>query len=205
MNFVMDKTSLDLISIVLGGIGLFVVLTKFSVPEINATFLGSNPFAVKRDIIDSTMTWLFTGLALLGLLVQVVAAIWGNHIEQRVHTPCFYILVFVVALAAGVALARLLTAAGRRLARRFWLPRIVESQREVYKAARFTIEHDGWRENQFAAQGTLPDPERERLRTANLKQATEHVEQIEKLLDVRSSLTELMTRLDRIKPFFERR
>ena len=67
----MDKTSLNLISIVLGGVGLFVVLTKFSVPELHATFLGSNPFAAKRDTIESVMTWLFTGLTLLGLLVQV--------------------------------------------------------------------------------------------------------------------------------------
>lgn len=82
----MDKTSLNLISIVLGGVGLFVVLTKFSVPELHATFLRSNPFAVKRDIIESVMTWLFTGLTLLGLLVQVGVAIWSNRIGERVHT-----------------------------------------------------------------------------------------------------------------------
>ncbi len=199
----MDKTILDLISIVLGGIGLLVVLTKFNVPELNATFVGWNPFAVKRDIINSTMTWLFTALTLLGLLLQVGVAIWGNHIEQRVHTPRFYILFFVVVLAAGVVLAYLLTAAGNHLARRSWLPRIVESQKELYKAATFIIEHGGWREHQLAVKATLPDPER--YRTANLEAATEYIEQIEKLLGVHSRLTELRTRLDGIKPFFERR
>ena len=63
----MDKTSLNIVSIVLGGVGLFVVLTKFSVPELHATFLDSNPFVVKRDVIESFMTWLFTGLTLFGL------------------------------------------------------------------------------------------------------------------------------------------
>jgi hypothetical protein len=200
----MDKTTLDLISIVLGGIGLFVVLTKFSVPELNAMFVGSNPFAVKRDIIDRTMTRLFTALTLLGLLVQVGAANWGNHIEQRVHTPRFYLLVFVVVLAAGMVLAFLLTAAGKRLARRSWLPRIVESQKGLYKAASFVIEHDGCREDQLTVKGTLHNPELDR--TANLERATEHIEQIEKLLfEVPSRSTELRTRLDGIKPFFERR
>jgi hypothetical protein len=145
----------------------------------------------------------FHNVDALGLLVQVVAAIWGNHIEQRVHTPCFYILVFVVVLAAGVGLACLLTASGRRLARRFWLPRMVESQREVYKDAMFIIEHDGWREHQLAVKSTLPDPER--YRTANLEAATQHIDQIEKLLDAPSRSTKLRTRLDEIKPFFEHR
>src|SRR6266513_6422730 len=102
----MDRIILDLISIVLGGIGLLVVLTKFNVPELNATFIGSNPFAVKRDIINSTMTWLFTALTLLGLLVQVGVAIWGNNIEQRVHTPRFYAVFVVGVLIAGAVLVR---------------------------------------------------------------------------------------------------
>jgi hypothetical protein len=199
----MDKTSLNLIPIVLGGVGLFVVLTKFSVPELHATFLGSNPFAIKRDIIESAMTWLFTGLTLLGLLVQVGVAIWSNHIEERVHTTRFYVVLFVVVLAVGVALVPLLTAVGNLLARRSWLPEIVENQKEVYKAASFVIEHDGWREDQLAVRGTLPDPER--YRTANLETAARQVEQIEKLLEVRSPSTDLRARLDGIKPFFERR
>ena len=155
-----------------------------------------------RDIIDSTMTWLFTVLALLGLLIPVGAAIWGNHIDQRVHTPCFYILAFVVMLAGGVLLACLLTAVGRRLARRFWLPRIVESQRDLYKTARFISEHDGWREHQLPLKGTLPNPERDRK--ANLEAATKYVAQIEKVLDVPSPSTDVMSRLDGLKPLFER-
>jgi hypothetical protein len=199
----MDKTFLNLISIVLGGVGLFVVLTKFSVPELHATFLGSNPFAVKRDIIESVMTWVFTGLTLLGLLVQVGVAIWGNDLAERVHTTRFYVVLFVVMLALGVALVPLLTSVGNRLARRSWFPQAVQSQKEVYKAASFVIEHDGWRKDQLAVKGTLPDPEP--YRTANLETATRQIEQMEKLLEVPSRSTGLRTRLDAIKPFFERR
>lgn len=179
------------------------MLTKFSVPELHATFLGTNPFAVKRDIIESVMTQLFTGLALLGLLVQVGVAIWSNHIEERIHTTRFYIVFFVVVLAVGVALVPLLTAVGNRVARRSWLPQIVENQKEVYKAARFVIEHDGWREDQLPVRATLADPER--YRTANLETAARQVEQIAKLLEVASPSGDLRARLDGIKPYFERR
>lgn len=199
----MDKTSLNLISIVLGGVGLFVVLTKFSVPELQATFLGSNPFAVKRDVIESVMTGLFTGLTLLGLLIQVGVAIWSNHIEERIHTTWFYIVLFVAVLAVGVALVPLLTAVGNRVARRSWLPQVVENQKEVYKAASFVIEHDGWREDQLPVKATLADPER--YRTANLETVARQVEQIEKLLEVASRSKDLRPRLDGIKPFFEPR
>ncbi len=199
----MDKTFLNLISIVLGGVGLFVVLTKFSVPELHATFFGSNPFAAKRDTIESVMTWLFTGLTLLGLLVQVGIAIWGNHLQERVHATPFYVLLFVVMLALGVALVPLLTSVGNRLARRAWLPQAVQNQNEVYKAASFVIEHDGWREDQLTVKDTLPDPER--YRTANLENATRQIEQIEKLLEMPSRSTDLRTRLDAIKPLFEQR
>ncbi|HXH21971.1 MAG TPA: hypothetical protein VNN10_08065 [Dehalococcoidia bacterium] len=199
----MDKTSLNLISIVLGGVGLFVVLTKFSVPELHATFLGSNPFAAKRDIIESVMTWLFTGLTLLGLLVQVGVAIWGNHLAERIHTTQFYVVLFVLMLAFGVALVPVLTSVGNRVARRAWLPQVVENQKEVYKAASFIIEHDGWREDQLVTKDTLPDPER--YRTANLDTATRQVEQIEKLLELAPCSADLRARLNAIKPFFERR
>jgi hypothetical protein len=199
----MDRTSLNLISIVLGGVGLFVVLTKFSVPELHATFLGSNPFAAKRDIIESVMTWLFTGLTLLGLLVQVGVAVWGNQLEERVHTTQFYVVLFVLMLAIGLALVPLLTSVGNRVARRSWLPQAVENQKEVYKAASFVIDHEGWREDQLAVKDTLPDPER--YRTANLETATRQVEQIEKLLELPSGSTDLRARLNAIKPFFDHR
>jgi hypothetical protein len=56
----MDRTILNLLSLIIGGSGIFVVLTKFNVPELNMSFLGENPFAIKRDAIDNVMTWIFT-------------------------------------------------------------------------------------------------------------------------------------------------
>jgi hypothetical protein len=48
----MDKTLLDLISLLIAGAGLFAVLTKFNVPQLRATYWDENPYALKRDEID---------------------------------------------------------------------------------------------------------------------------------------------------------
>ena len=109
----------------------------------------------------------------------------------------------MAALTVGVALVPLLTAAGNRLARRSWLPHVIENQKSVYNAARFVIEHDGWREDQLAVKETIPEPER--FITANLETATRQVEQIEKLLEAPPRSQDLRARLDGIKPFFEGR
>jgi len=197
-----DKTSVNLVSIVLGGVGLFVVLMKFNVPELNLTYLGTNPFAIKRDAIESVMTWLFTGLTLVGLLIQVGAAIWGDRLPERVHALRVYVALFVVTLMVAVVLVLLLNSLGNWLARARWLPQAVENQNDVYRSARFVIEHDGWRDDQLAVKATLPDPEH--YRRGNFETAARQVEQIEKLLDIPVRTTDLKVRLDALKPFFER-
>ncbi|MFA6472823.1 MAG: hypothetical protein WCU00_12360, partial [Candidatus Latescibacterota bacterium] len=58
MDKYIDKTSLNLISILISGAGLFAVLTKYNVPELNMTYLDGNPFAEKREVIDCFMTWI---------------------------------------------------------------------------------------------------------------------------------------------------
>jgi len=60
----LDKTIINLATILISGTGLFVVLTKFNVPELNMSFVGGNPYAVKRDIIEGVMSFVFTYLTL---------------------------------------------------------------------------------------------------------------------------------------------
>lgn len=90
----MDKTIINLLTILVSGSGLFVVLTKFNVPELNMLFLGENPYALKRDIIDNVMTWTFTSLALFGLLFQVAGEIFGRDVPERIHrggSTCYFL------------------------------------------------------------------------------------------------------------------
>ncbi len=197
----MDQASLNLVSFVLGGTGLFVVLTRFSVPELNVAFLGINPYAIKRDIIESVMTWVFTLLALSGLLVQVVVVVAGPHIQDRAHSTWYYLGLSILAVIVASALVPLLMAVGNRIARRSWIPKIVESHKDVYETARFILKHEGWREDQLAVRATLPDPETYRL--ANLNTARSHIEQLERLFEVIPVSTDLEARLTRLSVFFE--
>jgi hypothetical protein len=84
----LDKTILGLIALTLAAGGALTVLTKYSVPQVNQTFLDSNLFAVKRDAIEGTMNWLFAAVALAGVLVQAVAYI--VQLPERSHAPRIY-------------------------------------------------------------------------------------------------------------------
>lgn len=179
-----------------------MVLTKFNVPELNMSFFGTNPFAIKRDEIESVMTWLFTALALVALLIQVGVVIFNDQIEERLHTTYFYIFVFIGSLVSAGVLVLLLTVIGNKLARDRWLPKIVESQMEIYETAKFIIEHDGWRKDQLLSKDTIADAER--YRSANRQTAEKHFEQLEKLLDIRPDTNDLSQRLARIKGYLER-
>ena len=54
------------------------------------SFLGENPFAIKRDAIDNVMTWIFTSLALVGLITTIFGEIWSDRFEGRQYTIRFY-------------------------------------------------------------------------------------------------------------------
>lgn len=75
---IMDKTIINILTFLISGSGFFMALTKFNVPQLNQTFLGTNPFLIKRDKIDSVMTGVFTLLAISGLLLQLYSEIWGE-------------------------------------------------------------------------------------------------------------------------------
>ena len=197
----MDKTSLNLISILIGGAGLFVAITKFNVPELNMTFLDTNPFAIKRDEIDSVMTWIFTSLAGVGVLVRAVVLI-SDCREERSHKTCYYVSFFLITFTLTAFLVMLLTVVGNKLARTRWLPKIVENQGELYKSSKFIIEHDGWREDQLPVKDNFQNPEENRRE--NHQAADQYLTQMEKLLDIIPAREAHPQRLARIKTYFER-
>lgn len=105
------------------------------------------------------MTWIFTLLALSGLLLQVYKEIWGKEIKERTHEIKFYLKFFFQSLIVMVIVVFSLTWVGNKIAKQKWLPRIVKSQKEVFKAAQSIVENDGWREDQLQIKNTLDNPE----------------------------------------------
>jgi hypothetical protein len=196
----MDRTIVNIVSLLLGGAGILVVLTKFNVPELNLMFVGENPFALKRDNIESTMTWVFTCLALLGIVLQVVAEVLGDRLPARLHGIRTYFVVSVLLLIATGLLVRGLTAVGNGVAKKRWLPRVVTNQSAVYQRTRFVLEHDGWTREELPIKDTLPNADQRRR--MNIQTAEESVALIEKLLEIPSKSGSLRERMQSLRAYF---
>jgi hypothetical protein len=139
----MDRTSLNLVSLILGGAGLFTVLTGFNVPQTRLSYLGENPYQIKRDETAAVMTWLFTAFALLGGAIQVIAEILGDTLPARTYTTWSYVRVAGGAGILAIILVRLVSQIGYSIARRRWLPQVLTTQRERIDRAIFAATHDG--------------------------------------------------------------
>jgi hypothetical protein len=63
------------------------------------------------------------------------------------------------------------------------------------------LEHDGWREEQLNTNSGIPDPET--YRRANFDTTQQRLATMEKLLDLPSD-GDLSSRLERLKPYFEK-
>ena len=198
----MDKTLLDLISLLIAGAGLFAVLTKFNVPQLRATYFNENPYALKRDEIDRVMTWLFTGMAGIGIVVQFLKLAIFYDLPERSYGAATYSLLFglgiLVMAVAIVAVSKI----GYWIAKRRWFPKTVESQEPLYQTAKFILEHDGWREDQWEKRADLG--EKEKYVAANMDTVCKYLNQIEDLLDCPSGHLQSKDRLRRLARFFQK-
>jgi hypothetical protein len=196
----LDQTTINLLTILISGAGLFSVMTKFYSPEVNYSFLGENPFLVKRDIIESILSWVFTSVGFLGLLLQVHKEICADKIIERKYKARFYFKFFGLGFMAMLGIVFILSITGNAVARQIWQPRIVDSQKEVFESASFIVKYDGWRKDQLDVKDKLDDPKK--YIEANIKTAADNILQIEKLLDIRSRTNSLSERIEGLNKYF---
>jgi hypothetical protein len=201
MNNYLDRTIINLATLLISGTGIFAALTKFNVPELSKSFWGENPFAIKRDIIDVVMTWIFTTLAVIGFLFQAITFIWGNNIPDRNFGAGTYFTVFSAGSFMMLILVFILTKFGNMLARRRWLPKMIMSHKELYEKARFIVEHDGWLEEQIGREDLKNNPSK--YIHNNLEIVDKSFTQIESLLDIAHDKTDSKARLCRLRRYFE--
>jgi hypothetical protein len=165
------------------------------------SFLGENPFAIKRDAIDSVMTWIFTSLAIIGILIQAFTQIWVKKIPDRQHTTCTYAIGFCVGFLVTVIIVLSLTRVGNFIARKHWVPHIIVCQEEIYKKAKFIIEHNGLSEIQLEHKEKHGDSEK--YIQTNLQETDKYLSQIETMLDIPNDKTDRRERLNRLRRFFD--
>ena len=197
----MDIILINLTSLLLSGTGIFVVFTKFNVPELRSSYFGQNPFMIKSGPIENVTTWVFTILAIIGLVFQAAKEILGDSIPERLHSTRYYSVFFFVGLFAMVVLVWGLSALCSMIARPIWLPKVVKSQREVFEITDSIIANNGWRDDQLANKDSLKNPEK--YRTANFETVEKHLSQLERLFDLRKKKKGNYTdRIQLIRPFF---
>lgn len=196
----LDQTTINLLTILIGGAGLFSVMTKFYSPEVNYSFWGENQFLVKRDIIEGILSWVFTSVGFLGLLLQVYKEIFADKIIERKYKARFYSKFFVLGFMAMVGIVYILSVTGKAVARQIWQPRIVNSQKEGFELSSFITKHNGWRKDQLGVKDKLDDPKK--YIEANIKTAEGNILQIEKLLDIRARTNSLPERIEELNKYF---
>ena len=177
----MDQTIISIVSTVLGVVSLFKALTNYNVPETRRNFFGkSNVFAEKANIIENTMTMVFSMMAGASLLLLIANDIYGEIIPERLYRVGHY---WLVALGAGVLaflMIALLTVLGDKVAKRKWLSVGVETYHHVYSTLK----------------GTDMDNAP--------KRTNERLEIMEKYFELEhSDKSSLQQRFVAIKPFFE--
>jgi hypothetical protein len=193
-----DKTLLNISSIIIGTAGLYSVLTKFSVPQLNSAFWGINPYAVKRDIIDGVMTTIFTLFTLTGLFVQAILFIFESSFKDRIYNTSFYLLYFVIGIVIVTLIVFLLAKIGKIIAEKRWRPIIIENQREIFERSFSIVENNGLNEEQFGW------PDRERYSQQNLEGIDGNITQIEELLELPNKLIDRKERIKQLEGYFKK-
>jgi len=196
----MDRTLINLTSLLLGGAGIFAVLTEYSVRELRKSYWGANPFAIKAEVIKGLTTSLFVALAVVATLLQSMAEIVGDRLPERTHGLPAYVMFFLGGVALDVGIVRGLAWLGRKLARRRWWPEVLRSQRAVFVAAREIVFNDGWRDDQLEIKDKLDD--QQKYREANWDAAERSIGRIEQLLELPPCGEDAKGRLARLAALF---
>jgi hypothetical protein len=195
-----DRTAISLLALAVGTGGVFAVLAKYSVPQLNSTFFGENPFAIKRDIIEGALTWVFLVIALVGVAIQAVGTI--ADLPERLYGPGVYGPVLLGSFVFVALLLKVATIGARAGARRRWLPRTVASSRESFDSASFAAVHGVLPE--FEAVVAKDPTQRDELRARSIAVSLDRVAQIERLLEIESD-GDLVERVNRLAPYFHSR
>ena len=199
----MDRTLLNLLSLLIGGAGIFSALTKYSVPEVNQSFFGTNPFLIKSDAIEKVTTWAFTLLALLALALQVWAEVWGGTLPERSYSVPQYVGASLTAVAVLIGVLMVIAKVSARIARKTWEPELVRLQRELFQNALEMVENDGWSLQHIRA-NEHQHPEADTIRIRNLENVEHNIRQLERLFDVSNTAGAQIERLRRIEQIFRK-
>lgn len=196
----MDKTILSIVTILISGTGIIGSRYKYDPPELRLSFLGENPYAIKKQEIDNIISRNFIVLAFCGLAIQLIPIFSPSDVPNRIHSMPFYATISIVGVIIMYLFAVLMKKVGTYFAKKKWLPKIIKYQREAFESSLYIVEHNGWRPDQWENKDNLID--KGKYISANFETAAQRITQIEKLLEIPKQSNELKERISNLKRFF---
>ena len=175
----MDQVMLEIISIVVSGIGLFSYITKYNIPETREPYYGGNLFLEKANIIDGVMNWVYAFVTVFGFFILIVKNIYQNNIPQSIYSYENYWIVFIISSFFSILIFNILSLIGKKIAKKKWEPIIINGFKEAMQII-----------------------EKEKLIDQNPQRAVEIINKIEKALDIEQIDQVVSIRFKKLKTFF---
>ncbi|GEM_PF-3131750 len=201
MTIVIDKVVLDLTSLFLASAGIFSVLTKFYVPQLNLMYMGHNPHGIKRDAIDSISTWIFLLLGLVGILLQGYSII-DDHSLKRLHTRNWYLVAFVLGMVGTIFLTYVLGKVGKFFAKKKWGPELGRRYAKNLEYLHFMVGHESEWSQKYKDRKRIKDIKAEEsFRSANVESAQEMIADLERIFEIDVKDTVWVDRLLKVHKF----
>ena len=200
-----DKVILDLLSLLVAGLGLFGVILKLTTPALNdarlsATFWGANPFQLKRDQIDSAITRFYTAVTFFGFVLQGMSIIWP--FPARLYSTCTYLIIFLLGLLLCWPSSFAISWFAKLYAQKHWKKEIIQSQKELFEQANEIFLNNGLNKSQVADIPKKSKAELDDLKKLNWANFDSAISQIEELLDLKNDMADRRKKIERLRKFF---
>lgn len=194
----LDKIIIDMISIIIGGVGLIGAITKFDVANSRKTFYGENPFARKEEAINNSIVIWFTFYAALGLIFQLIfGSILGDLIAERLYPRSVYFIGLALSIPYSYLIVKFIQWMGKESAKKEWQPDLANLFKEHYLSAKFIVENNGRSKDDGEVLS-------ESNKISNYKTAEKTIARIEELFDISpSNEDDLTVRINRFAKYFQ--
>ncbi len=196
-----DKVILETIILLAIGLSLYAILTKAYEQGINDPLYGTDIFALKKEAVDKYNTYLFSGLALVGFILQVAVTFFKSKIINKIYSWKVYFVVFISGVAVFSFLSSGLVWLGTRLAKQEWLPKVIAAQVDIYHVSKRIVINRGLRDDQLL----ISDQRKlQAIRKINFALAGRYLKQIDGVLELEPGSADYNSRIRRLERYFEK-
>jgi hypothetical protein len=196
-----DKVILETIILLAIGLSLYAVLTRAYEQGVNDPLYGTDLFALKKEAVDKYNTYLFSGLALAGFILQVAVTFNRGKIKNKIYSGKVYFVVFISGVAVFSFLSSGMVWLGTRLAKQEWLPRVIATQVDIYQVAKRIIINRGLRDDQLR----LTDKRAlQAVKNINFALVGKYLKQMDGVLELEEGSGDYNSRIRRLERYFEK-